>query len=339
VYNLCITFVEKGWYYVEKWGKVVDKHPFDGWALVVCNPVSGMGRGRKHLAAVRKAFDAAGIVYAAETTTRRGDAARMALSACVAGCRAIVVIGGDGTLFEVVNGVMGFARNEALPVGSSPVSVGLVQAGRGSDFGRSIGIPSDVDAACERLLAGRVQVADVGHVAYTTFSGKPAAKYFINAAGMGFDAEVTVRANAGPRILGGTVPYLSALLTTLLTYRNKRLSVSVDKGEVRRFRANSIIVANGQYFGGGMKIAPDAELSDGLFEVVTLGDFGKLDLVRNVPRVYDGSHVTHPKVSVQRARQVDISSPDLVLLQADGEVLGTAPARFTVVPNAIRLIV
>lgn len=318
---------------------MVDKHPFDGWVLVVCNPVSGLGRGLKTLGIVRRAFDAAGVSYAAETTAGRGDAARLAHSACSAGCSAVVVIGGDGTLFEVVNGVMGFATNQAPASVSSPVVVGLVQAGRGSDFGRSIGIPSDVEAACARLLAGRTQVADLGHVTYTTFSGKREAKYFINAAGMGFDAEVAVRANAAPRVLGGTIPYLSSLLTTLITYRNKRLSVSVDKGEVRRFRANSIIVANGQYFGGGMKIAPDAELSDGLFDLVTLGNLGKIDLVRNVPRVYEGSHVTHPKVSIQRARQVEINSPDRLLLQADGEVLGIAPARFTVIPDAIRLIV
>ena len=318
---------------------MVDKHPFSGWVLVVCNPVSGMGRGRERLDKVRQAFSDAGVAYAVETTTRQGDAARLAHSASSAGCSAVVAIGGDGTLFEVVNGVMGFARREVEPDTHSPVAVGLVQAGRGSDFGRSVGIPSDVDTACERLLAGRTQRVDLGHVSYTSFSGKPRARYFINAAGMGFDAEVTVRANAAPKALGGTVPYLSSLLTTLIKYRNKRLVVRVDKGEAYQIKANSIVVGNGQYFGGGMKIAPDAQVSDGLFDIVMLGDFGKLDLVRNVPRVYDGSHINHPKVSVQRARQVEVSSPDKLLLQADGEVLGTAPARFTVIEGAIRLIV
>jgi YegS/Rv2252/BmrU family lipid kinase len=331
--------VEKVGYSVEKWAESVDKHPFEGWVLVVCNPVSGLGRGLERLGVVQRAFDAKGVSYRAETTARQGDAARLAYSASRAGCSAVVVIGGDGTLFEVVNGVMGFAGPEAGQHGLSLVAVGLVQAGRGSDFGRSVGVPSDVEAACARLLEGRTRTVDLGHVSYTTFSGKPRARYFINAAGMGFDAEVTLRSNAVPRMLGGTVPYLSSLLTTLVTYRNKRLLVSVDKGDARQARANSIIVANGQYFGGGMKIAPDAELSDGLFDVVTLGDLGKIDLVRNVPRVYDGSHITHPKVSVQRASQVEINSPDRLLLQADGEVLGTAPARFTVIPGAIRLIV
>jgi diacylglycerol kinase family enzyme len=104
-------------------------------------------------------------------------------------------------------------------------------------------------------------------------------------------------------------------------------------------KANSTVIANGQYFGGGMKIAPGAAIADGEFEVVILGDLGKVDLVRNVPRVYDGSHVTHPKVSVMQAACLEISSPDRLLLQADGEVLGSAPARFTIVPKALRLIV
>ena len=323
---------------MEKSAEYVDKHPFRGWVLVVCNPISGLGRGLERLAVVSRAFDAKGVVYKAETTARRGDAARLAYTASRSGCSTVVVIGGDGTLFEVVNGVIGFAGVEGEQRPVNPVAVGLVQAGRGSDFGRSVGVPSDVEAACDRLLAGRTQTVDLGHVTYTSFGGKPRARYFINAAGMGFDAEVTLRSSSAPRVLGGTIPYLSSLLTTLVTYRNKRLALSVDDGDARQTRANSIIIANGQYFGGGMKIAPDAQLADGLFDVVMLGDLSKIDLVRNVPNVYDGSHIIHPKVEVQRARQVEITSPDRLLLQADGEVLGTAPARFTIVPEAIQII-
>jgi diacylglycerol kinase family enzyme len=196
-----------------------------------------------------------------------------------------------------------------------------------------------VGAACSRLLLGRTEVLDLGHVAYRSFRGKAQSRYFANAAGLGFDAEVTVRANAGPRMLGGTVPYLSALFATLATYRNKRVRVSTDGGPEWQARINSIVMSNGQFFGGGMKIAPKAQLADGELDVVVLGDLGKLDLVRNVPKVYDGSHITHPKVSMMRARRVEIASPDRVLLQADGEVLGTAPASLVVVPGALRLIV
>ncbi|MDQ6694584.1 MAG: diacylglycerol kinase family lipid kinase [Chloroflexota bacterium] len=312
------------------------RHPLDGWVMVICNPVSGSGQGRLLLEKVERALSKAGVTYRSEITTGRRDATRLARSALLAGCSSLVAIGGDGTLFETINGSM--PRAGETNIRSSEVAVGLVQAGRGSDFGRSAGIPSDVDAACERLVEGSTTLIDLGHVTYTTMRGEERQAYFANAAGMGFDAEATVRANAAPHLMGGTVPYLSSLFSTLVTYHNKRMEVSFEGGKARRGRANSIVVANGQFFGGGMKIAPDARLSDGLFDVVTLGNFSKMELVRNIPRVYTGSHIEHPLVSVTRAGYLTVRSPDRLLLQADGEVLGKSPATFRVVPQALRLI-
>ncbi|MFL5735046.1 MAG: diacylglycerol/lipid kinase family protein [Chloroflexia bacterium] len=312
--------------------------PYSGWMMVVCNPVSGSGRGVARLAVVRRTLEKAGISYASEITRGRGHATALAREAVLAGCDAVVGIGGDGTFHEVVNGVMGPAGTGAAVAGPR-VAVGLVQAGRGSDFGRSAGVPSDLDAACARLVSGRTQVVDLGCVRYHSFRGEGRSRYFANAAGVGFDAEVTVRANSGSRALGGTITYLGSLLVTLGTYRNKRVAMRADGGEEWTGRINSMVVANGQYFGGGMKIAPEALLTDERFDVVILGDLGKIDLLRNTPRVYDGSHITHPKVRTLRACRVDVTSPDRLLLQADGEVLGTAPATFTVVPGALRLIV
>ena len=200
-------------------------------------------------------------------------------------------------------------------------------------------MPADVDAACARLVDGRTRTIDVGYASYAGFDGKERSRYFANAAGLGFDGEVTLRANAGPRIFGSTIPYLSSLVRTLVKYRNKRISVKLDGAEPWSAVANSIVIANGQYFGGGMKIAPDAHLSDGLLNITLLGDLGKVELIRSLPMVYDGSHVTHPKVRVFSARTVEVTSPERVLLQADGEVLGTAPATFHVVPGALRIIV
>jgi diacylglycerol kinase family enzyme len=200
-------------------------------------------------------------------------------------------------------------------------------------------VPADVESASARLLDGRTQMIDVGYVTYDGFDGKTRNRYFANAAGLGFDGEVTLRANAGPRILGSTIPYLNSLVRTLVSYHNKHISVKVDGAEPWHAVANSIVIANGQYFGGGMKIAPDAHLSDGELNITLLGDLGKLDLIRNLPRVYDGSHVTHPKVKILSARTVEVTSPERVLLQADGEVLGTAPATFQVAPGALKIIV
>lgn len=317
----------------------MDKNPMNGWVMVICNPVAGGGRGPAALSVLRRYLRAGGVRHVCELTYRRGDAAQLAHAAVLQGCSAVVAIGGDGTLFEVVNGVMRSAGPGDESGGGHSVAVGLVQAGRGSDFGRSAGIPSDVEASCERILRGQTRLIDLGHVTYTSSRGAEQSRFFANAAGMGFDAAVTVRANAAPRVLGGTVPYLSSLLTTLGTYRNKPVSVRVDAQEAWHARVNSVVVANGQYFGGGMKIAPDARLADGEFDIIVLGNMSKLDLVLNVPRVYDGSHVTHPKVRTMRGRRIEVSSATQVLLQADGEVLGMAPALFRIVPSALRLIV
>ncbi len=314
----------------------MDKHPLEGWVMIICNPVSGSGKGPSVLTVLRRLLDQEGVRYACEFSRRRGDPARLARSAALMGCSAIVAIGGDGTFFEVVNGVMDPAAANANP----DLAVGLLQAGRGSDFGRSAGVPSDVEAACARILQGRTQPTDLGHVTYTTMGGSERSRYFANAAGLGFDGEVTVRANSAPRAMGGgTVPYLTSLFATLGTYRNKQASVRVDQDEEWHARVNSVVVANGQFFGGGMKIAPEASLSDGLFDIVVAGDLSKLDLVRLVPRVYVGTHVAHPKMRVLRGREVRVDSPDRMLLQADGEVLGKAPATFRIVAGALRLIV
>lgn len=304
--------------------------------MVICNPVSGSGKGPSVLTVLRRVLDREGVRYACEFSRRRGDPARLARSAALMGCSAIVAIGGDGTFFEVVNGVMEPDAANANP----DLAVGLLQAGRGSDFGRSAGVPSDVEAACHRILQGRAQLTDLGHVTYTTMGGGERSRYFANAAGLGFDGAVTVRANSAPRVLGGgTLPYLTSLLATLGTYRNTRVSVRVDQDAEWHARVNSVVVANGQFFGGGMKVAPEASLSDGLFDIVVAGDLSKLDMVRLVPRVYVGTHVTHPKLRVLRGREVRVDSPDRMLLQADGEVLGKAPATFRIVPGALRLIV
>lgn len=318
----------------------MDNHPLGGWTLVICNPISGSGRGLSLLSTVKNTLDGAGMHYTAEVSQKRGDVARLARSATLAGCGSIIVIGGDGTFFEAVNGVMGPVEpGAAAGAAKDGPAVGLIQAGRGSDFGRSAGVPSDVNAACARLIAGRTTAFDLGHVSYQSFEGDTRRRFFANSAGLGFDAEVALRANAGSRNLGGTIPYLNSLLRTLVSYSNKAIEVSLDGGEPVLSRVNSFVVANGQFFGGGMKIAPNASLSDGMFDITVLGDLTKPDLVRNVPRVYDGSHLTHPKVSTARATTVHVTSPDRTLLQADGEVLGMVPVTFRIVPSALRMIV
>jgi diacylglycerol kinase family enzyme len=145
-------------------------------------------------------------------------------------------------------------------------------------------------------------------------------------------------ANRSPKVLGGTITYLACLFTSLVTYRNKNVELSFD-GQHARGRVNSVVVCNGRYLGGGMFMAPDASFDDGIFDVVILGNLNKLEVVANLPRVYKGTHLTHPKVSLCHAREIHVEARERMFLQADGELIGEAPATFQIVPRTLRVLV
>ena len=230
----------------------------------------------------------------------------------------------------MVNGFFRASDDKPIP------HLGLIPTGTGCDFARSLGIPFSLEAACSRLGNPRATITDLGMVSYTGKEG-PEDRYFVNAAGLGYDAEVVSRRNGFNRYFRGTLPYLASLAATLLSYRNKQVSVVIDgNGDQRRI--NALVLAIGRYFGGGMRIAPNAELSDGLFDIVTLGDIGRIELVRNVPGVYRGSHLRNPKVKVERGTSVRVESDEPVMIQADGELLGVVPAQFQIIPLALTVL-
>lgn len=298
-------------------------------SIVVVNPSSAGGTTGRRWPAIRQTlarhlnFDVAFSQYPAH-------AIQLGREARERGFERVICVGGDGTLNEVVNGLLSAGESFAMP------DLGVIPTGTGSDFARSLGIPHDVEAACRCLDGARATVTDLGVVSYVGREG-PEIRYFVNAAGLGYDAEVVSRRNGFNRYVRGTVPYLASLASTLLSYRNKSVIVTVDGVSDHR-RVNAIVLAVGRFFGGGMRIAPNAVLDDGLFDVVTLGDVGRIELLRNVPGVYRGTHLRHPKVTVERGSIVNVDSSERVLIQADGEPLGTVPAAFRVVPGALRVL-
>ncbi len=316
-------------------------------AMFIINPTSGGGRALKQWpiadAYLRNQRNLP-FSYQYAFTTAPGEAARLATDAAIAGYRLVVAVGGDGTINEVVNGLFGSGPPPA------DLQLGVVQAGRGSDFGRTVGVPSDMREALARLISGRTQQLDIGRMTY--YAGRRGqdasnqhTRYFANVAGVGFDAEVAVRADRGRqamgRMLGGSIPYLTALGLSLVRYRNRRVVVEAD-GVILPTPAPvySVVVANCQFFGGGMRVAPDADPADGLFDVVILGNFGKLEVVRELPKLYEGSHLSLAKVSVTRARHVVVRSADShrrLIAQVDGEVAGRTPITFDLLPSALTL--
>lgn len=263
-------------------------------------------------------------------TEAPGHAIELARSAAERGHELVVSVGGDGTVNEVVNGLY-----DAGNIGD--VALGIISTGTGSDYIRTIGIPRSYEEACQCLMSpGRLTV-DLGIVEYMS-NGQTVKRLFVNFAGLGFDAEIVRRTTQEFKALGSTASYLAGLFTTLLFYRNKEISIIMDGEEVKR-RVCTVLMNNGKYGGGGMLTAPDADLGDGLLDVLVIGDLSKPDLLWSLPRIYKGTHLTHPKVTMKRAREVEIRSAQPLQFQADGELLGELPARFRVLPAALSIIV
>jgi len=298
---------------------------------LIVNPEAANGAVRKNWPRIRDFLQAEGARFDAVLTEQPGHATRLARQALDDGFRTIVAVGGDGTVNEVLNGL---AEEGSV---DPEVVLGIIPWGTGADFARMLGIPRDYAEACRHLLRSEPRPVDLGRITCLR-EGREVERYFINAAGLGFDGEVAEIVNRFPKVLGGTITYLTCLFIGLVTYRNKNIELSFD-GQPVRGRVNSVVVCNGCYFGGGMFIAPGAALDDGLFNVVILGNLNKLEVVVNLPRIYKGTHLTHPKVSHFPAREVHVEAQERMFLQAEGELIGEAPATFRIIPRALKVLV
>ena len=289
---------------------------------VILNPAAGGGKALKTLPAVQKALERHGQPHAIHVTKERGGAVTAARDFANGGARMVIAVGGDGTLHEVANGLHTAERQAAL---------GIVAVGHGRDFARTIGTPKQVDAAIERALSATPRPLDLGLVTYADGSDC----VFINIAGLGFDALVA-EGSQDSRLPGSNLPYLATALKVLARFENIPTTVESEDGSFTD-KAVFVQIANAQYMGGGFHFAPMADLADGLLDVCIVGDFSKGELIRQIPGVYRGRHVTHPKFRHFRTRSVTISTDPPANLQLDGELLGATPVTFSVLPGRLML--
>ena len=240
----------------------------------------------------------------------------------------VVAVGGDGTVNEVVNGLMRAA-------GERP-ELAVVAHGTGMDFIRTYGIPSDARAAVAVALGGRSRTIDVGRAVYADGHGGREERFFANVASAGLSGAVARRANQGSKALGGKISFFWALVNAFARWQNAELVVELD-GARREGRMTDVVVANGQYHGGAMWLCPEASPDDGLFDVLVVGDVTKADFVRSVGRIYRGTHLTHPKIELLRSATVSVDARDPMPVELDGEQPGTTPVVLDVVPAALRV--
>ena len=212
----------------------------------------------------------------------------------------------------------------------------MLPNGTGQDFGRTHGIPRSFDEAVAVAVGGVPRPVDLGRALFPGRAGEASARVFANVGSVGMSGAVARRANAMSKRLGGRAVFYYALTREFLAWENGAVSVLHDSGE-RRGRMHDVIVANGRWHGGGMKLAPDARADDGLFDIVLIGDVTKLDFVTTSPRLYSGGHVGHPRVDVLRSAAVAVEAAAPLPVELDGEVAGTTPVRFEVLPGGLRL--
>jgi len=283
---------------------------------LITNPTSGGGRALKALPAVEARLRELGVPFHTERTQSLEHGAALALAAADAG-EVAVTLSGDGLLGAVAGALR--QRDGAL--------LGVLPGGRGNDFCRSAGIPCDPLAACEVIASGVERAVDVGEVDGRTFIG---------IASLGFDSDANRIANAAPARLGNLV-YLYGALRALFAWTPARFTIEVD-GAARTFSGWSVAAANANAYGGGMFLAPDASLCDGLLDVVTTADTSKLKFVSSLPKVFKGTHVDEPSVDVVRGREVRISADRPFTVYADGDPIGELPVTIRAIPAALRVL-
>jgi len=290
--------------------------------FVILNPAAGRGRATRAWRTVGPALRDAGLSFDEAIEQRPALAIPLAEDAARRGYDVIVVVGGDGTVHEVVNGMMRVG-GPALP------AMAIIPGGTGNDFARGVGVPKDPLAAGRLLLHGARRRVDLGRVND---------RYFAGIAGVGFDAEVAAKVNGWPKWIGGTAVYVAAILTMLVTYRCAPARLVLD-GSEHHLGLFLVAAANTPWYAGGMYMAPHARPDDGRLEIITARDLGKIQTLGLLPKVFSGAHLRHRKVAHQSAREVRVESEVPLAIHADGETVGRVPAVFRVVPQAIEVIV
>ena len=304
--------------------------------IVIVNPQARGGWPARRWPLIEPELRAALGPLTLRATTRTGDGIQLAKAAALAGAGLVIALGGDGTASEVAAGLL--QAQEQQPSGEPTCSFGYLPCATGGDLRRSLDLPEELGAAARAIAAAPGRLLDAGQLEFTGHDGRPQRRHFLNIASAGLSGLVDLLANQSSKRLGGKATFLLASARAALRYRNPRVRVRLDDRPWDEVRLYTLVVANGAYFGGGMHIAPGARLDDGLFEVVTLGDLSLPEAAQLAYHVYQGSHLTLPKVTAARARtvRVELGEPgDKVLLDVDGETPGRLPAQWTVLPKAL----
>ncbi len=302
---------------------------------VILNPTAGSGAAARKKAAIVRALTVGGAAPDVVHTEGPGDAARLIREARRDGVECAVLVGGDGTLNDAVQGFL----DQDGRIAQGP-DLGLIPSGTGGDFRRTFELGDSIEEAADRLLSAVPRPLDLGLLSVTSHDGQLVRRAFINITSFGIGGLTDRIVNSTPKWIGGKAAFLTGTLRAMLVYKDAPVRVKVDGKVWLEAPIFNVALANGRFFGGGMMIAPDADPSDGLLEVVALHDMSRIQSVALAQHIYKGSHLGQAGVSVTRGKVVEaepLASSTEVLVDMDGETPGRLPLRAELAPGALRL--
>jgi YegS/Rv2252/BmrU family lipid kinase len=300
--------------------------------LVIVNPNAGRGKGQKDWTIIADLLAKYGLIFQSHFTLTRRHAILLTQEGIKTGFRKIIVVGGDGTMNEVVNGIF---TQDVCP--TTNIALAMITVGTGNDWGKLFGIPMHYEKAIKIIKESKIRLQDAGIVYYYNGTSRDN-RYFINIAGLGFDAVVVKRTNTQKdKGYKGKALYFLNLLRSLLFYRHTLTSVEIDGIKIQN-DVFTISIGIGRFSGGGMRQTPNAIPDDGLFDITIVKKMRKGEIIMSLKKLYDGSILDHPKIEGYTGKDILIDSDPLIHVEADGESLGHSPIEFSLIPKSINIV-
>lgn len=306
--------------------------------LVIVNPKSAGGATSERWASIASDLRAHFGAFQVAFTKKQGDGITLAKRGADTGRRFIIACGGDGTINEVANGIL---------ASGAAVELGVLPSGTGGDFRRTVGMPTDAREAAKCLREGATKWIDVGKVTFYNHAGEQVSRYFLNVSSFGLSASVIGRVKASASldwlpldVFRGKASFAISTLQEVLDLGYTTVRVKLDDKKERLLNTVNFCVANSRFFGGGMKIAPDARINDGFLDVVNIGDIKTAKIILNAYKLYNGSHLDLSEVKHKHARRVEVAPANetqTIFIETDGELPGRLPAIYEIVPNALQI--